>query len=818
MSWKIFIPLMSMAVLVCAYGGAQAALSHPESAQKVVNEISKLATLEKEIVEYLPQNSGAYLFYVGTTILSLQYLRLRKKLKSKVVFLVGILWIATFNSTVGFLGNLGTDSLHEAKSFDMKEALFWLQTFLAQFKLSLPFKTFIQYSAIAFGIYFLVRILFFLFRVEEKHDSYLKFSLGSIFILVALNQSVMGTVSLYSKNTQAFENVANNFINPVPPVNASPKLSVLLYIGESTSIMNMGLYGYPRKTTPLLSQLENKLKGFIKFDNVISTHSHTSTSLLEALSISVVDSENSLPIEQRRRISMVDILNKADITTELFSNQGASGTWNQASSIIFKNAKRTFSTANNLLGNADDRIKKPWDHDFFNENFTQDKLDSNSHSLIVFHSYAGHGGYLANIPKEFRNPVDDYFKGKNTAAISGQVDSLKSVEPYDSAIRYIDYSVSNALELVKNSDKPWVFIYVADHGDAAFLNRGHDSSRFIHEMVRVPFVMYFNAAAKNAAPEMFKEYSDLSKKKNISTLAQLPATLFHLLGVTISTDITPVIGAPITPAPIVVRGINEGMAAVKLSAHPLMDSLIDKTDSATAHFVASRIYEPDGPLICYQSTNTIAKALRGSLVTNCLEMEIMVEEGDKVLVHQPHAENTGLMLEDALSAVKARSNLSFWLDGKNLSSSKNCNGLLSFLKIHKLPESQILIEFPFGSHVAKAEIGDCVNELKTMGSVYTSYNVPTEDALNCSKALMDGKIFTSESSCRALEDDLTAAQQSNLFTDISFDYGAVKAIEALSVASHFRWNTWQVKASELESIKPSRFHMVILTNDDPNSM
>jgi glucan phosphoethanolaminetransferase (alkaline phosphatase superfamily) len=719
---------------------------------------------------------------------------------------------------VGFLGNLGTDSLHEAQSFDMNEALFWIQTFLAQFKLSLPFKIFIHYSSIAFAIYFLLRISFFLLRVKEKYDSYLKFSLGIIFIIVALNQSVWGTVSLFKNNTQAFKNVANNFAHPVPPANANPKLSVLLYIGESTSIMNMGLYGYPRHTTPLLNQLENKQNGFIKFDNVISTHTHTSSSLLEALSISVMDSENSLPIERRSRISLVDILNKADIATELFSNQGASGTWNQASSIIFKNAKKTFSTANSLLGNADDRIKKPWDHQFFNAHVTQNKLDSKPHSLIVFHSYAGHGGYKANIPKEFHNPVDEYFKGKNTTAITGAVDSLKTVEAYDSAIRYIDYSVANALELVKNSDKPWVFLYFADHGEAAFVNRGHDSSRFIHEMVRVPFVMYFNAAAKNSAPEMFQEYSDLSKKKNISTLTQLPATLFNLLGVTVSTDITPVIGAPIIPAPILVRETNEGMAAVKISAHPLMNSLVDKTDSVTAHFVASRNYELDGPLICYQSTNTIAKALRGSLVTNCLEIEIMVEEGEKVLVHQPHVENTGLMIEDVLSAVKAKDNLSFWLDGKNLSSSKSCKILLSFLKTHNLRESRILVEFPSGSHGARAEIGDCVNELKTIASVYTSYNVPTRHALNCSKALIDGKIFANESSSRALEDDLTAAKQSNLFTDISFDHGGVKAIEALRVASHFRWNSWQVKASELEAIKSSHFRMVILTNDDPNSM
>lgn len=778
----------------------------------------KAILLALKISEHLSQNVGSYLFYVGTTLISLQYLRQRKWVKAKIVFLAGLLWIAAVNSITGFFGNLGADSFHEAQSFDLKEAQFWLHTFWIQLGFSLHIRTFILYSIIAAGAYFLLRTFFYFFRVTEKQYSYLKFSLGSILIVVALYQSFWSAANLFFKNTESFERVARNFENSVPPVTSNTKLSVLLYIGESTSVMNMGLYGYPRQTTPLLRELERKEKGFMKFENVLSTHTHTSPSLLEALSIEAVVGENLLPIDQRRRVSVVDILDKSGILTELYSNQGATGTWNQASSIIFKNAKRTFSTENRFLGNADYTLDKPWDHHFFMEKITQERLNSNSPSLLVFHSYAGHGSYLKNIPSEFRNPVDDYFKGKSVASVVGSIDDLKSVEEYDSAIRYIDYAVSNSLKTVKESNKPWVFLYLADHGDAVFPNRGHDSSRFIHEMSRVPFVIYFNEAARKVAPELFDKYVGLASKKNVSTLAQLPATLFDLLGVSVSANTTPVVGADISPEPIVVRETKEGITAVNLSSRPFSNSLIDKTDSATAHFVVSRQYSSGGPAICYPRSNTIAKALRGSLVTNCLEIDIMVGDDEKVLAYQPPAENTGLTLEDVLSSVKSNEALSFWFDGKNLTSRKTCNGLRSFLAAQGSRKSQVLIEFPSGSHKAKAEIGDCVEQLKTLGPVFPSYYVPTGHAITCSKAISDGKPFAGEPSCRALEEDLSAAKQSNLFTDISFDYGGIKAIESLPFASSFRWSTWHVKASELGAIKASRFRMIILTNDDPNIM
>lgn len=782
-------------------------------------DFSWMNSFIEKIITHLSINTGSFLFYVGTTVLSLTYLRKRALLRSVFYFVLGIVWVGTYSSTVGFISNLGSDSFQEAQSFDIREALFWGETFISQLNFELPLKSLILYSVITFTLYALILFFLSVIRIGIEKQSWLQDALASVFILVALYQSLWGALDLFLKNSEAFSRIESNFSNHPPSVTANPKLNVFLYVGESTSVMNMALYGYPRPTTPNLTELEAE-QGFVKFSNVFSTHTHTSHSLLEALSIGVGESAQKtiVPIDDQPRVSLVDILDNVNIPTNLYSNQGSTGTWNYASSIVFSNAKRTFSTENRLLGNAADyKIEKPWDHDFFNEEMNLEDLDLHPASMFVFHSYAGHGYYTSNIPEAFRIPVDDYFKKIESTAITGTIDSLKAVEDYDSTVRYIDYAVSNALDLVKLSNSPWVFIYFADHGEAVFPNRGHDSSRFIHEMARVPLIMYFNDAARNTSPFLFQKYSKLSKTNATSTLAQLAPTLLDLFDVKVAIETPPVIGTATIPAPIVIRETQNGITAVNLSTKPLPDTLVDRTDNSTSHFVASRQHEIDGPLICYHRSNTIAKALRGSLVTNCLEIDIVVDDNNTVFAYHPPAKNTGLKLEQIFSAVKNNQKLSFWLDGKNLLSKKSCNDVLDLLTKSLINKPQVLVEFPPGSHSAANEIRTCINDLKSKGFIHPSYYVPTAGVVACSKSLSNGNSIDNSKECQELEADLMAANKSGLFTDFSFDYRGIKAIEASRVADKYNWNTWHITANELKKANPSRFRMVILINDDPNN-
>ena len=763
---------------------------------------------------------GLYLFYSGTLIFSLQYTQNKEWRKAILIFVFGLLWIFSFDATIGYFRNLGTDSFLEAQNFDILEALFWLKTFWLQFSFSLSIEEFFLYTSVAITILIFIEAILFFFGTDLKKNIKIKFYFGKILIICSVFFSIWGTIDLYITKKQVFTQIQDNFTNSSPEVSSNPKLSVLIYIGESTSTMNMSLYGYPRKTTPLLDLLKSKEKGLIKFDNVFSTHTHTSPSLLEALSLSLKADDHLVPIRQRSRVSIVDILNKANIKTELYSNQGQTGSWNQANTIIFKNAKKKiFSTDNRFLGNDDNKIKKPFDHKFFNESFfNKDFISSSQDSLYVFHGYAGHGEYQNYIPPSYRKNVDNFFDFIEPSSVTGSNNSLNIIEEYDSTIKYIDYAVTNAIKLVKNNKKPLVFIYFSDHGESVFTNRGHDSSRFTHEMARVPFLMFFNDAAIQIAPDLYKKYYELSKNKNISSLAQLPSTLFDLLSIKVTGNNVPSIGELVTPQPILIRQTKDGTTAINLSSNELNNKLIDKTDSATNHLISSQIFNKShDPVFCYHRSNTIAKLLRGAMVTKCLELDIVVNN-DEIFVYHPPAKNTGLTLKKVFFSIHNSNINSIWLDAKNINTSSSCNKFVLYLKNNKFYKSKILLEFPSYSHSVGLDIKNCIEELKKLNNIFRSYYVPTKNLIECSKALKKNLLFNKNSYCKALELDLMEAKNSKLFTDISFNYKGIEAIKNIHFTKEFKWNAWNLKLSQLKELKRYNFRMLILNNDDPNNL
>ena len=170
-----------------------------------------------------------------------------------------------------------------------------------------------------------------------------------------------------------------------------------------------------------------------------------------------------------------------------------------------------------------------------------------------------------------------------------------------------------------------ITVYFPDHGESPYTMSGHDSSRFIHEMARIPFFMYFNRAAMEAQPELFMKYMQLSRESRVSTLKQFSSTLFDVFGVEINNAsyAIPVIGEKIEEvSPIVVRDTMKGYTAVNLSDNRLPVSLVSGSDDATKIFLQSK-KRPE-PL-CYHGSDTIARAVRGALTTNCLEFDIKVD-------------------------------------------------------------------------------------------------------------------------------------------------------------------------------------------------
>jgi len=760
-------------------------------------------------------------------------LKQKKWLKATLIFFIGVLWVGSYDSVFGFVNGLGVDSFAESRSFDIEEAKFFLSTLIPIFRFNYSIQIIGFYTLSAFTFCVILNYILANIRIVAKYYSYFTFSIASILIVGSMYLSVSKTVSLFLRNSESYQQIVKNFSNKAPIINIDQtEVDIYVYIGESTSVMNMGVYGYPRKTTPRLTKLKKINNNFMLFQNVFSTHTHTSQSLLEALSFGLIMDDQHLPIDKRKRVSIVDILNEGKITVDLYSNQGQTGTWNQASSIIFKNANRQFSFEEKNLGNSEvNYSERPSDHKFFSAKIVDKriKMPISKKSLTFLHSYAGHGPYLLNnMPDIFHERVDQKLIKKDAKAIFGKTfNNLTLVESYDSSIKYIDFATTEIIKKLDSLSYPSIFIYFSDHGESVYTGRAHDSSRFIHEMVRIPFIIYFNEKAKRSRPDLFNKYKQLANDSEVATLAQLPSTIFDLLGVQLfdkkEAIELPIIGEKTFLPPIVVcetvEGINYVNLNLKKTAYKFNngEKLVDKTDEVTKNFVVTRNNVSKNTSICYHRSNSLAKAIRGKLVSDCLEVDIMVDETDNIAIYHPPAKDSGLMLSDILELSHEGKQVDLWLDSKNLQTKRTCSALLNTLNKTYFSEKKLLIEFPSKSYLSKKEINECVDKLRKKG-FFTSYYVPTTDAINCSKKLMGGIEFEKELSCIALQKDLLAAIDSQLYTDFSFDYLGILAMEAINFTKELKWNTWNVTSEKYTSIQPERFRMVILVNGDPNNI
>ncbi|HET8598264.1 MAG TPA: sulfatase-like hydrolase/transferase [Castellaniella sp.] len=589
-----------------------------------------------------------------------------------------------------WLDGMGSDSFSEAQDFAWREAGFFLKTVASALQ-PLAWNQYLETVGMALAVAALAVLA--LRRLRRGSARALR---GVALLLVLLPLGIMGAgaYSHFKSNSQVFDGVRRNFQYPraelrVQRLDRRP-LRVVVYIGESTTLMNWSLYGYPRPTTPGVQGLARTDPGLLVFRDVVSTQVMTSPSLLQALSFGVSQAESYLPIDEQRRISLVDVLNHMQVPTVLLSNQTATGTYNLAGPIIFKHVDRAlYSRDNAVLGNIGSQIEARPDLEFFQQAMQrQQVMDMPAPSVVFLHSYAGHGNYLGNIPPSARPVVDDFLAGASLRDMFGAgLDDPRlmadNAEGYDSAMRYVDTSLTWVLGQVRASAVPTVLLYFSDHGESPYTNVGHDSSRFHHEMMRVPFLMYFNAAARSVAPLGFDEFRQAAREGRTATLAQVPATVLRLLDARLENDANAYAGIGLDEGgalgPVVVRRLGSRIDYVRPAAGAPAESarqpaqeaggarVRDGTDWATRIWLNRRGKHGQAgrPALCYGDADTWGKALRGSLVADCLSLRLAGDAAAPVSSEPP-------WIQQAVARLAAGRGLSLWLDGRVLPADLAC--------------------------------------------------------------------------------------------------------------------------------------------------
>lgn len=193
-----------------------------------------------QIKAILNDSISEYFLFIGTTFISLLFLKKKHWILATLSFMVGLNWITFHAPTVSWLNKLGTDSFEEARNFSIVEAKFWLDTMSEEIKPNFKWEIFALYSSTAVFIILALRTFSRVIRLSNKKEFYLNLALASIFIITAVHQTFSKSLILFFKDGKINNNIKENFSGHVPSISISNKLNVVVYMGESVSTMNMG--------------------------------------------------------------------------------------------------------------------------------------------------------------------------------------------------------------------------------------------------------------------------------------------------------------------------------------------------------------------------------------------------------------------------------------------------------------------------------------------------------------------------------------------------------------------------------------------------
>lgn len=439
---------------------------------------------------------------------------------NKAIYLLILIILSIFGSVdllyaYTFESIMTVDALQSAIFTSKDETVGFLQTYMTWQSLVLLFVYFL-------GVFFLYYFLFskgFILPFKRVHVAL------SFFMMMALVQQSIaqenlakvfpGTLGVslwfYDGYSDIEETLSKRklFLEQQQyEVESTDKgLTLVLVIGESASKNHMSLYGYKRKTTPLLEDMNDDL---IIFQDVISSFSQTHTSLRVALTEASTQNNQ----DARNALSIIDVANAAGFKTFWFSNQES------FSPLLYTLA--SFSHESRFINTAD---RKRLDENILP--LLEKSVKDNAHKkLIVLHLIGSHFPYEPRYPES-----QAFFDSDDSIGVQAYAENLSShelewINQYDNSIRYKDYLLGEMIEILKLSDQSTVFIYTSDHGEEVFDSgpfKGHRPDNVTSNMVEIPFIMWANPLFKN-------EYSGLlAEAKNQKNAPVVLDDLYHTI-------------------------------------------------------------------------------------------------------------------------------------------------------------------------------------------------------------------------------------------------------------------------------------------------
>ena len=274
-------------------------------------------------------------------------------------------------------------------------------------------------------------------------------------------------------------------IVPTPEITIKdPDINVIVIMGESLSYHHMSLFGYEKKTTPLL----DAKKGIDGFFAMPALAGGVCTDVAIPAFMNMIAEPDSTPQIVSTNTCLFKMAKFNGFKTSFLSTQSPEGLKQIKSYLCLGFADNVMDSTGGGVEMVDGNV---YDDELL-ERIKQ--IDFSQPNFLVLHQIGSHSPHEWRYPKAFEK-----FKEKNNVAY------------YDNSVYYTDYVVSHIIDYVKaHSEKPTYVIFTSDHatsvGNAHV--RGHGSLD-LDVGVEVPFILQTFNDDRNVT-EMFKKAKRLS--------------------------------------------------------------------------------------------------------------------------------------------------------------------------------------------------------------------------------------------------------------------------------------------------------------------
>ena len=374
---------------------------------------------------------------------------------------------------------------------------------------------FISWKYILLFIFITAIVGTLLYRQEKKETLKIEKSLLLFIIITFLSISLTQFSQLrlpnfiiegfdkYGEELRTFREVQEKRKAGEIKFNASKKAqgeTYIIVIGESLHKKHMGIYGYLRDTTPLLSKMNDDGE-LIVFSNTYSNHTLT----VPVLELSLTEANQYNNKNYYDSISIIELLKKADIETYWLTNQTIYGAWDNMVSVIA-------SSSDNLVAlnkSTGKQIKtQKYDGALIDEvkNVLAQKTEKNR--VIFIHLMGNHTNYGSRYPGD---KYTIYNEKLRQGEFGSRVSKNNSIDFYDNSVVYNDYVVSSILEELQKENGANGFIYMSDHADDIDAELAHMMGHFTYEMTQIPMIGWFSEKYKE---EYSNKYNTLLNNRN----------------------------------------------------------------------------------------------------------------------------------------------------------------------------------------------------------------------------------------------------------------------------------------------------------------